>query len=80
MEVILKVCHAEERVIQDPKPNVFVKEFADSGINLHIACFVVDPDKGFLELKSDIYRAIFEEFKANNIEIPYPHRVAITKK
>jgi small-conductance mechanosensitive channel len=39
MEVILKVCHAEERVIQDPKPNVFVKEFADSGINLHIACF-----------------------------------------
>jgi small-conductance mechanosensitive channel len=80
MEVILKVCHAEERVIQDPKPNVFVKEFADSGINLHIACFVVDPDKGFLELKSDIYRAIFEEFKSNNIEIPYPHRVSITKK
>ena len=79
MEVILKVCHAEERVIQDPKPNVFVKEFADSGINLHIACFVVDPDKGFLELKSDIYRAIFEEFKSNNIEIPYPHRVSITK-
>ena len=80
IEVILKVCHAEERVIQDPPPSVFVKEFADSGVNLHIACFVVDPDKGFLALKSDIYRAVFEEFKANNIEIPYPHRVSITKK
>ena len=80
MEVILKVCHAEDRVIQDPKPKVFVKEFADSGINLHIACFVVDPNNGFLELKSDIYRAVFEEFKSNNIEIPYPHRVSITKK
>lgn len=80
IEVILKVCHAEERVIQDPPPSVFVKEFADSGVNLHIACFVVDPDKGFLALKSDIYRAVFEEFKANDIEIPYPHRVAITKK
>ena len=79
MEVILKVCHAEDRVIQDPKPKVFVKEFADSGINLHIACFVVDPNKGFLELKSDIYRAVFEEFKKNDIEIPYPHRVSITK-
>jgi small-conductance mechanosensitive channel len=32
MEVILKVCHAEDRVIQDPKPKVFVKEFADSGL------------------------------------------------
>jgi small-conductance mechanosensitive channel len=80
MEVILKVCHAEHRVIQDPKPKVFVKEFADSGINLHIACFVVDPNNGFLELKSDIYRAVFEEFKKNDIEIPYPHRVSITKK
>ena len=79
MEVILKVCHAEDRVIQDPKPKVFVKEFADSGINLHIACFVVDPNNGFLELKSDIYRAVFEEFKRNDIEIPYPHRVSITK-
>ena len=80
MEVILKVCHAEDRVIQDPKPKVFVKEFADSGINLHIACFVVDPNNGFLELKSDIYRAVFEEFKKYDIEIPYPHRVSITKK
>jgi small-conductance mechanosensitive channel len=79
MELILKVCHAEDRVIQDPKPKVFVKEFADSGINLHIACFVVDPNNGFLELKSDIYRAVFEEFKKNDIEIPYPHRVSITK-
>ena len=79
MEVILKVCRAEDRVIQDPEPNVYVKEFADSGINLHIACFVIDPNKGFLELKSDIYRSIFEEFKSNNIEIPYPHRVSITK-
>ena len=79
MEVILKVCRAEDRVIQDPEPNVYVKEFADSGINLHIACFVIDPNKGFLELKSDIYRSIFKEFKSNNIEIPYPHRVSITK-
>ena len=80
IEVILKVCYAEKRVVQDPKPDVYVKEFADSGINLHIACFVADPDKGFLSLKSDIYRGIFEEFKNNNIEIPYPHRVNIERK
>ena len=80
IEVILKVCYDEKRVIQDPKPDVYVKEFADSGINLHVACFVADPDKGFLSLKSDIYRGIFEEFKNNNIEIPYPHRVNIERK
>jgi small-conductance mechanosensitive channel len=80
IEVILKVCNAEGRIVKDPKPDVYVKEFADSGINLHIACFVADPDKGFLLLKSDIYRAIFNEFKNNDIEIPYPHRVNIPKK
>jgi small-conductance mechanosensitive channel len=59
----LRYADAEDRVIQDPKPKVFVKEFADSGINLHIACFVVDPNNGFLELKSDIYRAVFEDLR-----------------
>ena len=80
IEIILRVCNAEERVIKEPKPIVYVKEFADSGINLHIACYIVDPDKGFLLLKSDIYRAIFDEFNNNSIEIPYPHRTIITQK
>jgi small-conductance mechanosensitive channel len=80
MEIILIVCAKESRVIEEPKPNVYVKEFADSGINLHVSCYVTDPDKGFMGLKSDMYRAIFKEFLNNEIEIPYPHRTVIMPK
>tara|TARA_B110000285_G_scaffold56774_1_gene64618 strand:+ start:452 stop:1666 length:1215 start_codon:yes stop_codon:yes gene_type:complete len=80
IEIILIVCAKESRVIEEPKPNVYVKEFADSGINLHVSCYVTDPDKGFLGLKSDMYRAIFKEFLNNEIEIPYPHRTVIMPK
>ena len=80
IEIILSVCAKESRVIEEPKPNVYVKEFADSGINLHVSCYVTDPDKGFMGLKSDMYRAIFKEFLNNEIEIPYPHRTVIMPK
>ena len=80
VEIILIVCAKESRVIEEPKPNVYVKEFADSGINLHVSCYVTDPDKGFMGLKSDMYRAIFKEFMSNEIEIPYPHRTVIMPK
>ena len=80
IEIILSVCAKERRVIEEPKPNVYVKEFADSGINLHVSCYVTDPDKGFMGLKSDMYRAIFKEFLSNEIEIPYPHRTVIMPK
>ena len=80
IEIILIVCAKESRVIEEPKPNVYVKEFADSGINLHVSCYVTDPDMGFMGLKSDIYRAIFKEFLNNEIEIPYPHRTVIMPK
>ena len=80
IEIILIVCAKESRVIEEPKPNVYVKEFADSGINLHVSCYVTDPDNGFMGLKSDIYRAIFKDFQNNDIEIPYPHRTVIMPK
>ena len=80
IEIILIVCAKESRVIEEPKPNVYVKEFADSGINLHVSCYVTDPDKGFMGLKSDMYRAIFKEFLNNEIVIPYPHRTVIMPK
>ena len=80
IEIILNVCSKERRVIEEPKPNVYVKEFADSGINLHVSCYVTDPNKGFMGLKSDMYRAIFKEFMNNEIEIPYPHRPVIMPK
>ena len=79
-EIILKAIKKEKRIIEHPKPSVYVKEFADSGINLHISIYITDPQNGYNTLKSDLYRNIFKEFNKNKIEIPYPHRTVINKK
>ncbi len=44
IEIILIVCAKESRVIEEPKPNVYVKEFADSGfVNIAGGCCGTTP-------------------------------------
>ena len=74
-EIILAIVDEESRVLSEPKPTVFLKEFGDSGINLHASIYIEDPEEGSLGLKSDLYRKIWAEFQKSNIEIPYPTRV-----
>ncbi|TCW34005.1 mechanosensitive ion channel family protein [Gulbenkiania mobilis] len=62
------------RIQQDPPPTAFVTAFADSGINLELYMWVLDPENGFLGLKSEIYRRVWKAFEAQGIEVPYPRR------
>jgi len=73
-EIILKAVKNEPRVLDNPAPQVFLKEFGDSGINLHASIYINDPEDGSLALKSDLYRTIWDEFQKNDIGIPFPTR------
>jgi small-conductance mechanosensitive channel len=73
-EIILAAVNDEPRVVDNPKPTVFLKAFADSGIDLHASIYVSDPEEGSLGLKSDLYRKIWKNFQEQGIDIPYPHR------
>ncbi|MCA1926220.1 MAG: mechanosensitive ion channel [Thiobacillus sp.] len=76
--LMLEAAHAQPRVILDEsccKPRVFLKEFADSGINLELAVWIRDAEAGQNNLRSDINWAIWRRFKAAKIVIPFPQRV-----
>ena len=73
-EILLNSAKNESRVLNDPAPSVFLMKFADSGIDLMLSFYIVDPEEGSWGLKSDIYREIWSEFQKNDIEIPYPYR------
>ena len=49
------------------RPRALLKGFADSGIDLELYVWVADPEAGTGNLRSDIYRAIWKSFNANNI-------------
>jgi small-conductance mechanosensitive channel len=74
LEVMLESARAHARVLLDPAPAALLKSFADSGIDLELYVWVGDPEAGTGNLRSDLYRAMWKSFNANNIAIPYPQR------
>lgn len=63
-----------EKCLEDPAPICCLKEFGDSSINFELYFWVENVSKGVVYIKSDIMFAIWDKFKENNIEIPFPQR------
>ncbi len=74
MCILLEALSDQVRVLRDPAPRALVVAFADSGINLELGFWIADPQLGTLELRSDIYLAIWHGFQRAGIQIPYPQR------
>ena len=68
------VALSNARVMPQPPPRALVKAFADSGINLQLNVWLSDPESGLGNLRSELNLAIWDYFKANGIEIPFPQR------
>jgi small-conductance mechanosensitive channel len=62
------------RVVAEPAPMAYLVRFADSGIDLELGYWILDPENGSLNLKSDLNRQIWREFQSRGIDIPYPRR------
>lgn len=74
LEVMLEAARGHARVLRNPAPAALLKGFGDSGIDLELYVWVVDPEAGTGNLRSDVYRAIWKGFNANDISIPFPQR------
>lgn len=63
-----------ERIMEDPPPACLLKEFGDSSINLQIRFWINDAPNGVSNVKSQVLLAIWQTFRDNNIQIPFPQR------
>jgi small conductance mechanosensitive channel len=70
--IVRGVLTRNSRVLKEPAPVVGVTMLADSSISVAIKPWtaVADHDPA----QAEIYQAIVEQFRANNIQIPYPQR------
>lgn len=62
------------RVLHDPAPSVWMAEFGDSSVNFIIHCWIVDPEQGVGNIRSDVLKRLWVLFAENGIEIPFPQR------
>ena len=74
MNILIDEGKKNSRVLADPEPQARIIEFGDNGIGLELRIWYTDPEKGMVNLKSDIYLAIWKRFKESGITIPFPQR------
>ena len=73
-ELMMESIKEKERILTDPEPNVLLMGFGDNSVNFEIRFWISDPRNGIQNIRSQILLSIWDSFKENNIEIPYPQR------
>ena len=59
----------------DPEPRVFFENFGESSLDFKVWLWIdQQADEREFRIPSDLRFKLFEKFKANDIEIPFPQR------
>ena len=79
-KIILETAASHPRCSQKPIPVCYIREFANSSINLLLQFWVDDIVEGTYGPQSDIMLSIWQKFKESNIKIPCSQHEVIIKK
>ncbi|HUG03090.1 MAG TPA: mechanosensitive ion channel domain-containing protein [Steroidobacteraceae bacterium] len=74
LELLLEAAARHPRVLKNPAPASRVMSFADSGIALELRFWILDPEDGVNNVRSDLHLEIWDLFEREGITIPYPQR------
>ena len=74
LKLMLEAACCHSRVLKDPAPSALLTAFGDNGINLELMAWIEDPERGKVNLNSELNLALYKSFSANGIEIPFPQR------
>jgi len=75
MPALAAAVAAVPRVLTDNPPAVQLSSFAADGLELTIAFWIGDPEKGTGNVRSDVNLAILRTLEAAGVQIPFPQRV-----
>ncbi len=73
-ELMLQAATDAKRVLNAPKPNVWMSGFGDSSVDFEILAWIKDPQEGVGNVKSEVLNRLWDLFAENGIEIPFPQR------
>lgn len=79
MRLLIEAASKQERVLHDPGPGVNLTNFGADGLEFTLNYWMLDPEKGQQNLRSDINLAILHSLREHGIEIPFPQRVIHTR-
>jgi small-conductance mechanosensitive channel len=62
------------RVLKDPPPVCHLVAFGESSLDFCLRFWIVDPAEGLTNLRSTVLLGLWDAFKREGIEIPFPQR------
>ncbi len=65
---------SHSRVLRNPAPATRMIGFGDSSVDFELRVWLSDPADGLGNIRSDLLLALWDAFKAHDIEIPFPQR------
>ncbi|QJB70412.1 mechanosensitive ion channel family protein [Parasphingorhabdus halotolerans] len=74
IELMKQACVDVPRVLNHPKPVVWMLEFGDNSVNFEIRCWINDPQSGVGNFKAAVLKRVWDLFKEHGVEIPFPQR------
>lgn len=75
MPQLCEAVAAVPRVLADPAPAALLTAFAADGLELTLAFWIADPEKGQGNVRSAVNLAVLQTLEAAHVEIPFPQRV-----
>ena len=72
-EVMVQAALDNPRVLNDPYPKTWFREFGDSSLNFVLLCWIPSAAIKF-DVISELNHAIDDGFRAKGVEIPFPQR------
>ena len=80
MELAIDAALSVDRVHKDPKPVCRLMGFGDSSVDFELRIWISDPEAGVVNVKSDVFLALWDRFHEHDIQLPFPQREVTIKK
>jgi small-conductance mechanosensitive channel len=74
LQILIRATEGHRRVLHEPPPVARLMSFGDHGVELELRFWITDPQEGVNNVRSDVNRAIWRQFREAGITIPVAQR------
>lgn len=74
MDLVIEAAKAAPRTLASPSPKCLLIGFGDNSVDLEARFWIADPANGVRAAMSDVLLNVWDAFKENGVEIPFPQR------
>lgn len=73
-QIATEAAAAAGRVVETPSPVCNLVEFGDSSVNFDLRFWIIDPQNGMANIRSEVLMGLWERLREHDIQIPFPQR------